>query len=221
MKTRQYLLFAAMGFLVLFRAFSQGADPKTVTPAWILEKQFEQQEEEKKLANTAGAFSVFFFGYDIPTISGPLAAHLDTWKSPLNLAVGMETSMSKDSSFLTGVEGELFMTFNDEGTRFLMNDMVMFGYSFNLKPVRLNLGFRAGFSILDVMGTTETYTGLGLIIGPEASIYLTFAPDSWLWLRGRYAMAGYMSMDSSSNPISQGDDSLTLISLEAGLAFKL
>ncbi len=221
MKTRQYLLFVAMGFLVLFRAFSQGADPKMVTPAWILEKQFEQQQEEKKVASPAGAFNVFFIGYDYPLTSGPLSPHLDTWKSPLNFAFGMETSMSNESSFLTGVEGELFMTFNDQGSFFLMNDMVMFGYSINLKPVRLNMGVRAGFSILDVMGTTETYTGLGLIIGPEASIYLTFAPDSWLWLRGRYAMAGYMSMDSSSNPISQGDDSLTLISLEAGLAFKL
>ncbi|MFA6366198.1 MAG: hypothetical protein WCX13_03305 [Candidatus Hydrogenedentales bacterium] len=221
MKTRQYLLSAAMSLLVLFSAFPQGADPKTVTPAWILEKQFEQQQEEKKLANTADTFNVFFIGYDYPLISGPLAAHLDAWKSPLNFSFGMETSMSNESSFLTGVEGELFMTFNDQGSFFLMNDMVMFGYSINLKPVRLNMGVRAGFSILDVMGTTETYTGLGLIIGPEASMYLAFAPGSWLWLRGRYAMAGYMSMDSSSNPISQGDDSLTLFSLEAGLAFKL
>jgi hypothetical protein len=221
MKTRQYLLAAAMSLLALFTAFSQEADPKTVTPAWILEKQFEKQDEEKKLADAAGAFSVFFIGYDYPLISGALAPHLDTWKSPFNFALGMETSMSKESSFLTGVEGELFMTYNDQGSFFLMNDMLMLGYSVNLMPLRLNMGARAGFSILDVMGTTETYTGLGLIIGPEASLYLTFAPDSWLWLRGRYAMAGYISMDSSSNPISLGDDSLTLISLEAGLAFKL
>ena len=214
MNAKRCTLSVAMSFLVLCAAFSQGTDPKTVTPAWIMEKQFVPQQEEVKATNT---FNVFFVGYDYPTLSGLLADDLASWSSPLNFSIGMESGSG--SSFLTGVEAEFSITVNDTGSRFLMNDMVMLGYSFDLQPVRLNVGGRVGLSIIDVMSPTSTYTGLGVVLGPEASVYVALDPSSWIWLRGRYSAAYYMSMDDSANPISAGRDSLDCLSLEAGLAF--
>lgn len=227
MNAKRCTLSLAMGFFVLWTAFSQGTDPKTVTPAWIMEKQFEQQQEAGKTvkaASATNAFNVFFIGYDYPTLSGPLADDLAGWSGPINFSLGMESGSGQGSSFLTGVEGEFFVTINNKGSRLLMNDMVMLGYSLDLAPVRLNLGGRLGLSILDVMDDTSsanTYTGLGLVFGPEASVYVALDPSSWLWLRGRYSMAYYMSMDDHATPLVTGNDSLNCISLEAGLAFKL
>lgn len=221
MNAKRCTLAVAMGFFILWAAFSQGTDPASVTPAWVMEKQFGQQEEVK----TTKPFNIFFVGYDYPTLSGPLADSLAGWNSPYNFSIGVESCSGQGSSFLTGVEGEFFVTVNDTGSRFLMNDMVMLGYSFDLKPVRLNIGGRLGLSILDVMDDTNsanTYTGLGFVVGPEASVYLALDPSFWLWLRGRYSMAYYMSLDdSTANPIASGKDSLNCVSLEAGLAFKL
>lgn len=230
MTARRWVLSAAIGILLLSTAIAQGADPKTVKPAWEMEKQFEKQQEEGKtaqeaaeIAEVANAFNVFFIGYDFPAFSGPLADDLEAWKGPVNFSLGMEMSAAQSSSFLSGVEGELFVTINDTGSRFLMNSMAIFGYSFNLEPLRLNLGIRAGLSILDVMtdSAPSTYTGLGLIFGPEASLYLALDPSSWIWVRGRYSMAAYMSLDSDASPIDTGNDTLNCLSLEAGLAFKL
>jgi len=215
MKAKRCTLSAAMSLLVLCAAFSQGTDPKTVTPAWVMEKQFVPQEEVK----ATNVFNVFFVGYDYPTLSGPLADDLASWSSPLNFSIGMESGSGSGSSFLTGVEAEFSITVNDTGSRFLMNDMVMLGYSFDLQPVRLNVGGRVGLSIIDVMSPAITYTGLGVVLGPEASVYVSLDPNSWIWLRGRYSTAYYMSMDDSANPISAGRDSLDCLSLEAGLAF--
>lgn len=225
MKAKRYLLSVAMGSLLLLAVFAQGADPKTVTPAWVMEKQFEQQQQAGQpaaagdAAKAAGAFNVFFIGYDYPTLSGPLTDDLASWGGPINFSLGMESSMGSGSSMLTGLEVELFVTINDAGSRFLMHDMAMIGYSFNLAPLRFNLGGRVGLSMLDVMGPVS-YTGLGLVFGPEASLYFAIDPSFWLWIRGRYSMASYISMDSGST-ISAGNDSLNCLSLEAGLAFKL
>ncbi|MFA5852258.1 MAG: hypothetical protein WC820_06130 [Spirochaetales bacterium] len=224
MNAKRSLLSGTMGFLVLIAGFAQGADPKTVTPAWVMEKQFEQQQAGQPAATSdtakaTKAFNVFFLGYDYPTLSGPLADDLASWSGPINFSLGMESSMGSGSSMLTGLEVELFVTINDAGSRFLMHDMAMIGYSFNLAPLRFNLGGRVGLSMLDVMGPVS-YTGLGLVFGPEASLYFAIDPSFWLWVRGRYSMASYISMDSGST-ISAGNDSLNCLSLEAGLAFKL
>jgi len=221
MNARRCMLAAAMGFLVLWTVCSQGADPKTVTPAWVMEKQFTQPEATKP----TNAFDVFFIGYDYPTLSGSLASYLTSWNGPVNFSIGFESGTGQGSSFLTGVEGEFFVTINNKGSRLLMNDMLMLGYTLDLAPVRLNLGGRLGLSILDVMddsSSANTYTGIGLVAGPEASVYLAFDPAAWLWIRGRYSLAYYMSMDTSTtNPIALGNDSLNCLSLEAGLAFKM
>jgi hypothetical protein len=212
-----------MGILMLYGAFSQGADPKIVTPAWVMEKQFEQQQQSGQSGDTSNvtkAFNVFFIGYDYPTLSGPLADDLASWNGPINFSLGMESGMGAGSSMLTGIEVELFITINDTGSRFLMHDMAMIGYSFDLAPLRLNLGGRVGLSMLDVMDTVS-YTGIGLVLGPEASVYFAVDPSFWLWIRGRYSMASYISLDAGTTPIVTGNDSLNCVSLEAGLAFKL
>ncbi|MGB4587022.1 MAG: hypothetical protein WBH66_08265, partial [Rectinemataceae bacterium] len=71
MSERRWILSAALGLLILSMPFAQGADPKTVKPAWEMEKQFEKEQEEGKAAaeaaaaaNIANAFNVFFIGYD-------------------------------------------------------------------------------------------------------------------------------------------------------------
>ena len=226
MKAKRYILSAAIGSLFLFAGFAQEADPKTVTPAWVTEKQFEQQQQAAQpaitgdVAKATSAFNVFFIGYDYPTLSGPLADDLASWGGPINFSLGMESSMGSGSSMLTGLEVELFVTINDAGSRFLMHYMAMIGYSFNLAPLRFNLGGRVGLSILDVMGSVS-YTGLGLVFGPEASLYFAIDPSFWLWIRGRYSMASYMSLDSGTTPIVTGNNSLNCLSFEAGLAFKL
>jgi len=234
MKARKWVLSAAIGLLLLTTAFAQGIDPKTVKPAWEMEKQFEKEQGEEKAAADAAAaataadnlvntFSVFFIGYDFPTLSGPLAAELAAWEGPINFSLGMEMSTTQASSFLSGAEAELFITINDAGSRLLMNSMAIFGYSFNLKPLRLNLGIRAGLSILDVMtdSASSTYTALGLVFGPESSVYLALDPSTWIWVRGRYSMASYTSLDTDASPIDTVGDSLDCLSLEAGLAFKM
>jgi len=234
MKARKWGLSAAIGLLLLSTAIAQGADPKTVKPAWELEKQFEKEQGEGKAsadaaaaaadaANLANAFNVFFVGYDFPSLSGPLADELAAWEGPINFSLGMEMAAAQASSFLSGAEAELFVTVNDTGSRLLMNSMAIFGYSLNIKPLRLNLGIRAGLSILDVMTNlaSSTYTALGLVFGPETSIYLALDPSTWIWARGRYSMAAYTSLDADASPIVTGNDSLDCLSLEAGLAFKM
>lgn len=223
--------------LVLFLSVTiataeDGADPKTVTPAWMTEKELAnktqaqpqaQPQDDTQLAND---FNVFFIGYDYPILSGALAPHLSSWNSPFNFSIGLESSNSADSSFLSGLELEFFITPNDQGLRFQMNDMVMLGYSFDIKPARLNLGARLGLGILDVSDNSSanpSYTALGGLAGPEAALYVKVAPDFWLWARGRYTMAYYFTIDSSgaANPIDAGDNTLNCLSFEAGLAFKM
>lgn len=221
MNSKRCILSVVMGFLVLFAAFSQGADPKTVTPAWVMEKQFEQQlaGQSADATKATNAFNVFFIGYDYPTLSGALADDLASWSGPINFSLGMESGTGAGSSMLTGIEVELFVTINDAGSRLFMHDMAMIGYSFDLAPFRFNLGGRVGLSMFDVMGPVS-YTGIGLVFGPEASLYFAVDPAFWLWIRGRYSMASYMSLDSGG-PIGKGNDSLNCVSLEAGLAFKI
>jgi hypothetical protein len=231
MKIKRCALSLIFCFLALCGAFAQGADPKTVTPAWVMEKQFEQQKQAGAAAQPADApaakpvkpFSLFFIGYDVPTLSGPLADDLAGWSGPVNFSLGMEMGTGQGSSMLTGLGLELFVTLNDKGSRFLMHDMAMIGYTFDLAPIRLNLGARVGLSMIDVMDDTpaaNTFTALGLVFGPEASLYFALDPSFWLWARGRYSMATYMSLDSSTT-IHSGNDSLNCLSLEAGVAFKM
>jgi hypothetical protein len=214
-------LAAALLLAVLGAVSAQGVDAKTVTPAWVMEKEFGKQDEERQ----KNAFNVFFIGYDFPALSGALATSLAKWDGPLNAAVGMESCERAGSSPLFGLELELMATLNDSGSRFLMNDMMMVGYSLDLAPLRLNAGARLGLCILDVADDADasgTYTALGGVIGPEASLYFALDKSTSLWARGRYAISYYFPISGNgSDPVSKGDNSLNLLSLEAGLAFKL
>jgi hypothetical protein len=220
MSGKRLSIIVAMGFLILSAVFPQGADPKTVVPAWVTEKQFVP-EPVKPVKN----FSLFFIGYDFPSLSGSLASHLTSWQSSINFSLGIESMEENRSSFLSGIEAELFLTVNNKGSRVLMNDMAMIGYSFNLKPVKLNIGARLGLCLLDVIddsSAANTYTGIGGVIGPEASLYVELAPDFWLWARARYSLSYYLSMDTNpASPIATGSNSLNCLSLEAGLAFRM
>jgi len=215
MKAKLCALAAALG-LALASAAAQGAVPASVTPAWILEQQFGQEREAKRL-------DVFFVGYDYPSLSGPLAPYLEAWDGPVNFSIGFESADA--SNFLMGLEGEFLIDIRDRNSRFLFNDMMMLGYSLDLDAVRLNIGCRVGLSLIDVTDDTNSansFTGLGAVLGPEASIYVLLAPKTWLWARGRYARDFFLSMDDSlTTPIALGNDSLDCASLEAGLAFKL
>ncbi len=224
-------------FLFCGVVFADGADPKTVTPAWVIEKEYEEQQAQpKEEAQTqpetqtkpapAKSQNLLFFGYDYPILSGPLASSLSAWNSPFNFSIGIEDFSQENSSFLTGVEVEVFITMKGDDMRIQMNDMIMLGYSIPLaKAVQLNLGTRLGLSLLDVtdsVSPANTCFALGGIAGPEASIYAKIAPDFWLWVRGRYSLAYFMAIESSgSSPIDTGTDSLNCISLEAGLAFRI
>jgi len=229
------VMAAIAALMVCSPAYADGADPKTVTPAWITEQQAAQQQaqtqqqaqpqaESKAPQNT----NLFFIGYDYPSLSGPLASHLATWASPFNFSLGFESFGASGSSFLSGLGLEFFVTPNDNGVRLQMNDMMMLGYSIELaKIARLNLGARLGLSILDVAdydNSKPSYMLIGGIAGPEASLYGQLAKDFWLWVRGRYTMAYYFALDSSgggTNPIDAGDRTLNCLSLEAGLAFRM
>ncbi len=229
------ILAAIATLMVCGAAYADGADPKTVTPAWVTEQQTAQQQaqtqqqaqpqaEAKAPKNT----NLFFIGYDYPTLSGPLASDLAKWASPFNFSLGFESFGASGSSFLSGVGFEFFVTPNDNGVRIQLNDIVMFGYSIELaKIARLNLGARLGLSILDVAdynSTNPSYMLIGGIAGPEASLYGQLAKDFWLWVRGRYTMAYYFALDSSGGgtiPIDAGDRTLNCLSLEAGLAFRM
>ena len=217
MKDKRYALAAALLALALCASFAQGVDQKTVTPAWVMEHDFSKQDAEKQ----KNAFGVFFVGYDYPTLSGALAGDLAKWNSPFNVAIGMENCIGPGSSSIFGIELELMLTFNDSGSRLLMNDMMLVGYSLDLAPARLNLGARLGLCMLDVTAGSEMYTGLGGVVGPEATLYLALDKATWLWVRGRYSMSAYFSLDSGSNPINSGRTALNATSLEAGLAFKM
>lgn len=217
MMNKRHALVAALLTAALFAAFSQGADPKTVTPAWVMEQEFAKQDAEKQ----KNAFNVFFVGYDYPTLSGSLASDLAAWSGPFNVAIGMENCTGPGSSSIFGLELELMLAFSDSGSRFLMNDMMLVGYSLDLAPARLNLGARLGLCMLDVTSGSSTYTGLGGVVGPEAALYLALDKATWLWIRGRYSMSAYFSLDDGSNPINDGRAALNATSLEAGLAFKI
>lgn len=205
--------------------FAQGADPKTVTPAWVIEKQIAQQSQTQAEVPKPKSLNLFFIGYDYPTFSGALAPSLVGWTGPLNFSLGMETANSTASSMLSGIELEFFIATPSKGMRLQMNDMLMVGYSLALKPVRLNIGARLGLSLLDITddtSTANTYTGLGAVIGPEASLYAELVPDFWLWVRGRYALSYYLSLISNgSSPLDTGSNTLNTLSLEAGLAFRM
>lgn len=221
MKAKRIALAIVLACLSLGLAFSQGADPKTVKPAWVIEQEFAQQPAQK----AADAFGVVFIGYDYPILSGLLAADIAPWNGPFNFSFGIESCSAGGSSFLTGFEAEMLITVNEKGSRLLMNSMMMLGYSFDLKPLRFNLGGRLGLSLLDVSDTANaanTYTGLGFVFGPETSLYLALDPSVWLWLRGRYSWAYYASIDGpASSPIASGKNALECISVEAGFAFKM
>jgi hypothetical protein len=74
MKTKKLIIAAVIGLFMLGSAFADGADPKTVTPAWV-----------PKPACTAGSgsrtgpgrapqpksFNLFFIGYDYPILRAP------------------------------------------------------------------------------------------------------------------------------------------------------
>ncbi len=223
------LVAAALCTVFAGALFAQGADPKTVTPAWVTEKQIAQQAQAQTQSQAEApkpkSFNLFFIGYDYPTFSGALAPSLTGWTGPLNFSLGIESANSTGSSMLSGLELEFFIAAPSKGLRLQMNDMVMIGYSLALKPVRFNIGARLGLSLLDITdntSTSNTYTGLGGLVGPEASLYAELAPDFWLWVRGRYALSYYMSLISNgSSPLDTGSNTLNTVSLEAGLAFRM
>jgi len=191
-------------------------DPGSVKPAWQIEKELSGAP-----ATPVPSFGAFFIGYEFPQYSGTLADELADWGSWFNFSFGMDTSMALRSSFLNGVEGDLALTFNDNGSRMLMNSMMILGYSVNLKPLRLNLGARLGLSILDVTDDRpgyDTFMGFGYIVGPEASLYLYMGADTWLWARGRYSYAQYAMLSGTA---ASGDNQLSTVSIQAGLAFTL
>jgi len=231
MNAKCMLVAAALCSVFAGVLFAQGADPKTVTPAWVTEKQIAQQAQthpqtkaQPEAAKPKG-FNVFFIGYDYPTLSGTLAPALAAWNSPFNFSLGFESANSAGSSMLSGLELEFFIAAPSKALRLQMNELLMIGYSLALKPVRLNHGARLGLSLLDVTDDTSaanTYTGLGGLVGPEASLYAELAPDFWLWVRGRYALSYYMSLISNgSSPLDTGSNTLNTVSLEAGLAFRM
>jgi hypothetical protein len=229
MKAKRVLVVAALCAVFAGALFAQGADPKTVTPAWVIEKQIAEQAQVQTQAQAEApkpkSFNLFFIGYDYPTFSGLLAPSLAGWTGPLNFSLGFESANSTGSSMLSGLELEFFVAAPAKGLRLQMNDMVMIGYSFALKPMRFNIGARLGLSLLDMTddsSASNTYMGLGGIIGPEASLYAELAPDFWLWVRGRYSLAYFMSIDSNgSSPLDTGSTTLNTVSLEAGLGFRM
>lgn len=222
-------------FGAAFAAWADGADPKTVTPAWVTEQQLAQQQAQQQQPSPETAQvsplsgnSLFFIGYSYPTLSGPMSPYLTPWNSLVNFSLGVEAFNGGGSSFLTGLELEFFATVNSQGMRLQMNDMMMLGYSIDIaKVARLNLGARLGLGLIDVTDDSSanpSYMLLGGIAGPEASLYGMLAPDFWLWVRGRYLMSYYFKIDSSGggvNPIDAGDRSLNVLSVEAGIAFKI
>ncbi len=201
--------------------FSGLVPPAVIKPAWAIEKELASAQVEKD----RNAFGVFFFGYDYPMLSGTLADSLEAWQSPFNVSVGFESCTRGGSAPLAGMEIEMFLTFNENGSRMLMNSIAQFGYSFDLAPVRINIGGKAGLSILDVMHDTDAsqyYTAMGVLIGPEASLYIPLDRTSWLWVRGRYAISKYAGISGNpSAPVFQGEDALNFLSLQAGIAFRL
>ncbi len=206
-------------FACAWMGFAQAADPSTVKPAWQIEKELAE-----KPAVPVNTFGAFFAGYNIPQYSGTLEADLREWEGPLNISLGVDTSLMESSSLLNGVEGDLSMTFNDNGSRMLMNSMAIFGYSVNLMPLRLNVGARLGLSIIDVTDERPggvDYMGLGYIIGPEASLYLYLGAQTWIWARGRYSYAQYATLDNAASPLNSGRNQLSTVSIQAGLAFDL
>lgn len=229
MNAKRMLVAATLCAVFAGALFAQGADPKTVTPAWVTEKQIAQQAQAQTQAQAEApkpkSFNLFFIGYDYPTFSGALAPSLTGWTGPLNFSLGFESANSAGSSMLSGLELEFFIAAPSKGLRLQMNDMVMIGYSLALKPVRFNIGARLGLSLLDVTdnnSASNTYTGLGGLVGPEASLYAELTPDFWLWVRGRYALSYYMSLISNgSSPLDTGSNTLNTVSLEAGLAFRM
>lgn len=235
---------ACMLFGAAFSVFADGADPKTVTPAWVTEQQLAQQQAQAQTQSAAQVpgqtpgqataqtppprgNSLFFIGYSYPTLSGPLASYLTPWNSLANFSLGIEASTSNGSSFLSGLELEFFATVNNQGMRLQMNDMMMLGYSLDIaKVARLNLGVRLGLSLIDVTdnsSSNNTYTAMGGIAGPEASIYGMVAKDFWLWVRGRYLIGYYFPFISNgASPVDTvSNRTLNMLSVEAGLAFRM
>jgi hypothetical protein len=224
MKARNIAFAMVLASLALFSSAAQETEPSKVTPAWVIEKQIAAPAPAPAPPPAASqrSSSIFFIGYDYPTMSGSLADNLDTLNSPLNFSLGFESFDRGRSSPLAGIELELMVAANDNGTRFIMNDMVMIGYSFALDPIRLNLGGRIGLAMLDVLddtGSGKTCTGLGVVGGPEASIYLNLGKDFWIWLRSRYSLAYFLGIDGSY--IASGNDSINTLSAEAGFGFKM
>jgi|GEM_PF-504608 len=236
-------LFAALMLLgAAAAAYADGADPKTVTPAWVTEQQLAQQQAQSQSQGTGQAQgqaaaqaaqkmpprgnSLFFIGYSYPTLSGPLASYLAPWNSAINFSLGIEAPATSGSSFLSGLELEFFATVNNQGMRLQMNDMVMLGYSLDLaKVARLNVGARLGLGLIDVTddsSANDTYTAMGGLVGPEASLYGMVAKDFWIWARARYLLGYYFTIDSNgASPIDTGNTSLNCLSIEAGLAFRM
>ncbi len=249
MNRRSFLtaeMVACFLFGAAFFMFADGADPKTVTPAWVTEQQLAQQQAQgqgqaqgtgqapgqaaapnESHATPQKGNSLFFIGYSYPTLSGPLASYLTPWNSPVNFSLGIETPTAGGSSFLSGLELEFFITVNNQGMRLQMNDMAMLGYSLDLaKVARLNLGARLGLSLIDVTDDSHannTYTTMGGIVGPEASVYGMVAKDFWLWVRGRYLMGYYFPFVSNgASPVDTiSNRTLNMLSVEAGIAFRM
>ena len=223
---KKLMLVVAFGAIIICSAFAQEIDAKTVTPAWVTEKQFGQAAVQPTVptqaAKTSNTFDVFFIGYDVPTLSGSLATYITPWGSPYNFSFGFESCNKEGSGMLNGFEMEFLVASENSTWRFVMNDLVLVGYSFDLKPVRFNLGGQIGLTMLDVTDyQSQTFTGLGFVVGPQASLYVALDSSFWLWVKARYSLAWYMSLDSGTTPISSGYNALDCVSLQAGLAFKL
>jgi len=222
---KKLMLVVALGATLICSAFAQEIDAKDVTPAWVTEKQFGQAAQPAAAAQavkTYNNFDAFFIGYDVPTLSGSLATCITPWSSPYNFSFGFESCAEEGSGMLNGFEMEFLVAPENSTWRFVMNDLVLVGYSFDLKPVRLNLGGQLGLTVVDVTDyQSQTFTGLGFVVGPQASLYVALDSSFWLWVKARYSLAWYMSLDNGTTPITSGNNALDCVSIQAGLAFRL
>ena len=212
MKRNQALIVAFVMALTLHAA-AQTADPASVTPAWIYERQFAKEEEARRL-------DVLYLGYSLPSFSSALSGYVDNPDSRLNFSAGLESAMQGGS--LGGVDFELFLDLADGYSRIVFNDTVLFGYSFDLGFCRLNLGGRAGLGFIDwgAYPAVGDATAIGALLGPELSLYVDLGRKFWLWGRGHYYKAFYLSLDDAgSDPVSLGNTELDSFIVSFGVAF--
>jgi len=211
---RKLALFIALTAALALRAAAQSAAPANVTPAWVYERQFAKEEEARRL-------NVAYLGYCLPSFSSDLSGYVGGPGGGLNFSAGFESAQRGGS--LGGVDFELFLDLGEGYSRIVFNDTVLFGYSFDLGFCRLNLGGRAGLGFIDwgAYPSVGDATAIGALLGPELSLYVDLGQKVWLWGRGHYYKAFYLSLsDSGSDPVSLGETELDSFIAAFGVAFR-